>query len=119
MARDFVTRYADLLLSVGVSLGLVFATVFEYDVGILRIPLGLVAVLFVPGYLFRLVLFPSWWIREDTNRFETVVSAFVGSVVLLVITGLALGQTQWGVTTLPILVAITIISTVLAVTAGV
>jgi uncharacterized membrane protein len=116
MLREFTSRYADLLLSLSVSGVLVFAIGSGYDIGPLRILLGVVAILFVPGYLFRLVLFPSWWIREDTNQLETVVSAFVGSIVLLIITGLALDQTPWGVTALPIVVTITIISVVLAVT---
>jgi len=88
--------YPDLLISclltVGLSLGALFISV-----EVVRILLGLPVVLFLPGYVFVMTLFPR---RAATapSHLETGALSVVGSLSLLLGVGFLLNYTRWGIT---------------------
>jgi uncharacterized membrane protein len=60
----------------------------------LRFPVGLMAVLWAPGYIFSLALFAR---RSDLSTSERLVLGLGLSVVLVSLCGLLLGYTAWGI----------------------
>ena len=78
------------LLVIALIVVIIFATS-----GILRIILGLPFVLFFPGYVLVLALFPK---KEGMGGIERVALSFGLSIVVVPITGLILNYTWWGLT---------------------
>lgn len=87
----------------------------------LRIGLGLVFALFVPGYALVAALFPEADARSDEREdgdrasteqagidaLERLVLSFGSSVAVVVLVSLALNFTPWGIRLIPIVVALT------------
>ncbi len=71
--------------------------------GPLRIILGLIFVLFSPGYTLIAALFPK---KEDLSPIERVALGFGLSIVVVPLIGLVLNYTPWGIQLFPILVSI-------------
>ncbi|MCG3772260.1 MAG: hypothetical protein JW384_03467 [Nitrosomonadaceae bacterium] len=64
---------------------------------VLRVPLGLLAVLILPGYSMSAALFPS---RSELTIMERWALAFGLSLAILVVLTLLLNYTPWGITPL-------------------
>ena len=68
-----------------------------------RIVLGLPLVLFFPGYVFILALFPR---KEGMSGIERVALSFGLSIAVVPLIGLVLNYTPWGIRLYPILVSL-------------
>lgn len=72
-------------------------------VGPFRIILGLLFILFFPGYTLISALFPK---QEDLHGLERIALSFGTSIAVVPLLGLVLNYTPWGIRLLPVLVAI-------------
>ncbi len=80
-----------------------------------RVVLGLLLVLFLPGYSLIAALFPG---RDDPDGTRAVALRFQGSSIAVVpLLGLALNYTPFGIRLMPILVVLSVFSVSLAVIA--
>jgi len=84
--------------------GLVAVTLF-FPWDILRIVLGVPFLLFFPGYALMAVLFPK---QQRIDGIERVALSFGTSIAVVVLIGLILNYTPWGIRLEPILYAITL-----------
>ena len=87
-----------------------------YPIVYLRSALGIIFVLFLPGFTFIRVLFPAKvpvkTSSENMDTIERIALSFGMSLVLAAITGLILNYTPWGIRLTPItlsLLALTIV----------
>jgi len=69
----------------------------------LRIILGFPLVLFLPGYSLICALFPK---KDELNAIEKIALSIGLSIAIVVIIGLVLNYTPWGIRLGPILLAI-------------
>jgi len=69
-----------------------------------RIIIGLPLILFIPGYLLVLSLFPR---QQDLSIIERIALSFGLSIAIVPLIGLALNYTPWGIQLEPILVSLT------------
>ena len=99
----------DLLMVVLASVALVpLAIIWE---GPVRIVLGLIFVLFFPGYTLIAAVFPK---RDNLNSVERLALSFGLSIAVVPIIGLILNFTPWGIRLIPILVSNLIFIVVMA-----
>lgn len=68
-----------------------------------RVVLGLISVLFLPGYALVAAMFPK---KEDLDGIERLAHAFGLSVVVVPILGFLLNYTPWGIRPYPVLLAL-------------
>ena len=92
----------DLVLCVGLALALVALIVFFPD-SLARQILGLVFVLFLPGYAATAALFPE---NDQIDTIERIALSFGLSIAIIPLIGLALNFTEWGIRLDPILAAV-------------
>lgn len=76
-----------------------------------RIILGLLLVLFMPGYSLIAALFPR---MDDINGIERIALSFGLSIAVVPLIGLALNYTPFGIRLLPILIGLSIFTISLA-----
>ena len=88
----------DLLVVIIVSLALVPLAIFGG--GPVQIALGLVFALFFPGYTLLTVLFPK---RDDLDGVQRLALSFGLSIAVVVLMGLFLNYTPWGIRLYPVL----------------
>jgi len=81
-----------------------------------RIILGLLLVLFLPGYSLISALFPA---NDDLDGIERIALSFGLSIAVVPLLGLALNYTPFGIRLVPILVVLSVFTVSLAVIAGV
>jgi uncharacterized membrane protein len=81
----------------------VLVPLVEFSSGALRISLGLVFVLFSPGYSLIAALFPK---TSDISGIERVALSFGLSIAVVPLIGLALNYSPWGIRLYPILVSL-------------
>ena len=81
-----------------------------------RIVLGLLLVLFLPGYSLIAALFPR---RDDLDGIERIALSFGLSIAVVPLLGLALNYTPFGIRLVPILAVLSVFTVSLAVIAGV
>ena len=81
-----------------------------------RVVLGLLLVLFLPGYSLIAALFPR---RDDLDGIERIALSFGLSIAVVPLLGLALNYTSYGVRLVPILAVLSVFTVSLAVIAGV
>jgi uncharacterized membrane protein len=108
---DFIK---DMALDLKLILGFVFVTlVFIYvpiiNETIIRSALGLVMVLFVPGYALIAALFPG---KKDIDGIERAALSFGLSIAVTPLIGLGLNYTPWGIRLDPIVVCLTIFTSI-------
>jgi uncharacterized membrane protein len=70
-----------------------------------RIPLGLIIVLFVPGYTLIAALFPK---KTDLDGIERIALSFGLSIAVVPLIGLGLNYTTWGIRLTPVVVSLAI-----------
>lgn len=92
---------ADLIIIV--ILSAVLVPLVEFSEGALRIALGLVFVLFSPGYCLIAVLFPG---RTSLGGVERVALSFGLSIAVVPLIGLVLNYTPLGIRLYPILISV-------------
>ena len=81
-----------------------------------RIILGLLLVLFLPGYSLIAALFPR---KDDLDGIERIALSFGLSIAVVPLLGLALNYTPFGIRLVPVLVVLSMFTVSLAVVAGV
>jgi len=106
-------RYWDLLTIIALSLILDVLILYAPD-SFLRKALGLVFILFFPGYVFITTLFPN---RQELDNLERLALSFGLSIAIVPLIGLGLNYTPWGIRLIPILVSLTLFNVGLAVLA--
>ena len=93
------------ILIVIVTIALFLFPVVAFTTGPLRIALGLLFVIFFPGYTLLSSLFPR---RDDLGGIERLALSFGISIAVVPLIGLILNYTPWGIRLYPILTSITI-----------
>lgn len=80
-----------------------------------RVPLGLLMVLFVPGYVLIAALFPK---KGDLDGIERVALSFGLSIAVVPLIGLGLNYTPWGIRLTPVVVSLAIFTIAMAAAAN-
>jgi uncharacterized membrane protein len=88
--------------------------IFYAPESLLRKALGLAFVLFFPGYVFILTLFPN---RKELDSLERLALSFGLSIAIVPLIGLGLNYTPWGIRLTPILVSLTVFNILLSIAA--
>lgn len=71
----------------------------------LRVPVGLVMVLFLPGYALIAALFPR---DDDLDGIERAALSFGLSIAVVPLIGLGLNYTPWGIRLVPVVVSLSV-----------
>jgi uncharacterized membrane protein len=95
-------RPDDLLICIALALILIALVVFFPD-SLARQILGLVFVLFLPGYAATAALFPE---NDQIDGIERIALSFGLSIAIVPLVGLALNYTSWGIRLDPILASV-------------
>lgn len=93
MDRGLKSIPADLLGAAIMALAALLFTLTPLSALFLRVPIGLLMVLFVPGYVLIAALFPK---REDLDGIERIALSFGLSIAVVPLIGLGLNYTPWG-----------------------
>jgi uncharacterized membrane protein len=93
----------ELLIVLALSIATVVAAQI-WQASPLRLALGLLYILFLPGYALVAALFPG---RADLQGIRRLTLSLVSSLALVSLITLILNWTPWGVTLAPILVSVT------------
>lgn len=99
----------ELLLIVILSFLLVPLAMFT--LGVLRIALGLIFVLFFPGYILITALFPR---KNSLGGIQRLTLSFGLSIVVVSLLGLLLSYTPWGINLYPILISVLMFIVIMA-----
>ena len=91
----------DLLIAILISVALVILAIVGE--GPVRIALGLIFVLFIPGYTLAAALFPK---RDSLDAVQRVALSFGLSIAVVPLIGLILNYTPWGISVNPILASL-------------
>jgi len=102
---------SDLLASVILALAILLFTLTPLSILPVRIPLGLLMVLFVPGYTLIAALFPK---KADLEGIERTALSFGLSIAVVPLIGLCLNYTPWGIRLTPVVVSLAIFTMVMA-----
>ena len=115
MLKDFPK---DLALVILITLScMLFVLIPPLNETPVRIILGLLLVLFLPGYSLIAALFPG---RADLDGIERIALRFQGlGIAVVPLLGLALNYTPFGIRLVPVLVVLSVFTVSLAVIAGV
>jgi uncharacterized membrane protein len=88
---------------------------------LLRYGMGLVFILFLPGYAFIKALFPTRMpvktSSENPDNIERIALSIGMSLALVPIVGLLLNYTPWGIRTIPIILSLLTLTVALALAA--
>ena len=106
---------ADLALVIALTLAcILFVMVPPLNETPVRVLLGLLLVLFLPGYSLIAALFPK---RDDLDGIERIALSFGLSIAVVPLLGLALNYTPFGIRLVPILIVLSMFTISLAVVA--
>ena len=112
MLRDFPK---DLALAILLTLScMLFVLIPPLNETPVRVVLGLLLVLFLPGYSLIAALFPG---RDDLDGIEWIALSFGLSIAVVPLLGLALNYTPFGIRLVPILIVLSVFMVLLAVVA--
>ena len=100
-----MSRSIDLLLAVSCALATILVVLIVPIVAPARIGLGLIFVLFVPGYVLVAALFPR---KDDLDLVERLALSLGLSIAVVPLVGLALNYSPWGIRLNPILAFVTL-----------
>lgn len=98
---------SDLLAAIILTLATLLFTLTPLSILPVRIPLGLVMVLFVPGYTLIAALFPK---KTDLEGIKRMALSFGLSVAVVSLIGLGLNYTPWGIRLTPVVISLAIFS---------
>lgn len=94
----------DLLAAAALSVLTLFFTLVPPLASLpVRIPLGLIMVLFLPGYALIAALFPR---KDDIDGMERVALSFGLSIAVVPLMGLGLNYTIWGIRLVPVVISL-------------
>lgn len=115
--REFLRDMpADLLATIAVPLMVIIFTLTPLgSMQVVRVPLGLVMVLFVPGYALIAALFPR---RDDLEGIERLALSFGLSIAVVPLIGLGLNYTPWGIRLVPIVISLSVFTISMALIAA-
>ncbi|OPY49745.1 MAG: hypothetical protein A4E49_03019 [Methanosaeta sp. PtaU1.Bin112] len=102
---------SDLLAAFILALAAMLFTLTPLSALPVRIPLGLLMVLFVPGYTLIAALFPK---NADLEGIERMALSFGLSIAIVPLIGLGLNYTPWGIRLTPVVVSLAIFTTIMA-----
>lgn len=117
-------RIGDFIRNIGIDLQLIVAftlvtVAFIYvpvlNETILRSALGLVMILFIPGYALIAALFPG---KADIDGIERAALSFGLSIAVVPLIGLGLNFTPWGIRMDPIVTCLTVFTIICAIVAN-
>lgn len=98
--------HLDIILVAAITLLTVaFVLIPPLNKTFVRTILGIILVLFIPGYTLIAALFPKW---GDLDGIERAALSFGLSIAVTPLIGLALNYTPWGIRLDPILISLTI-----------
>jgi len=103
----------DLLTVIALSLLLCLITLYSPE-NMVRKALGLVFVLFFPGYTLITALFPE---KKELNNLERLALSLGLSIAVVPLIGLGLNYTPWGIKLTPTLTSLTIFNLIFAIIA--
>ena len=107
----------DLALVIALTLAcILFVLIPPLNETPVRVVLGLLLVLFLPGYSLVAALFPR---RDDLDGIERIALSFGLSIAVVPLIGLALNYTPFGIRLVPVLLGLSLFTVLLAVVAGV
>jgi len=107
---------ADLLATIAAPLLVMIFTMTPLgSLQAVRVPLGLLMVLFVPGYALIAALFPR---RDDLDGIERLALSFGLSIAVVPLIGLGLNYTPWGIRLVPIVISISVFTISMALIAA-
>jgi uncharacterized membrane protein len=92
-----------------VAITLILFPVIAFTTGPLRIALGILFIIFFPGYTLLSALFPK---RDDLGNVERLALSLGLSIAVVPLIGLILNYTPWGIQVYPIAISIAIFITV-------
>jgi uncharacterized membrane protein len=102
---------SDLLAAVILALAVLLFTLTPLSSLPVRIPLGLLMVLFVPGYTLIAALFPK---KSDLEGIERTALSFGLSIAVVPLIGLGLNYTPWGIRLTPVVISLAIFTITMA-----
>ncbi len=102
---------SDLLAAVVFALATLLFTLTPLSSLTVRIPLGLLMVLFVPGYTLIAALFPK---KSDLEGIERTALSFGLSIAVVPLIGLGLNYTPWGIRLTPVVISLAIFTIAMA-----
>src|SRR5512137_1185283 len=102
---------SDLLAAILMALATLVFTLTPLSDLPVRIPLGLLMVLFVPGYTLIAALFPK---IGDLDGIERTALSFGLSIAVVPLIGLGLNYTPWGIRLIPVVVSLAIFTVAMA-----
>lgn len=107
--------YTDIILIVVLTLlTAAFVVIPPLNKTFIRTILGILLVLFIPGYSLIAALFPKW---GDLDGIERTALSFGLSIAVTPLIGLGLNYTPWGIRLDPILISLTIFTMVMCIIA--
>ena len=105
----------DLLAAILLALATLLFTLTPLgSMAVVRIPLGLLMVLFVPGYSLIAALFPK---KTDLDGIERLALSFGLSIAVVPLIGLGLNYTPWGIRLTPVVISLAIFTLLMALAA--
>ena len=102
---------SDLLATVILALAILLFTLTPLSNLPVRIPLGVLMVLFVPGYTLIAALFPK---KTDLEGIERAALSFGLSIAVVPLIGLGLNYTPWGIRLTPVVVSLAVFTIAMA-----
>lgn len=112
--RMFKEALKDLALAIIVLFGILFVLIPLLNETPMRLVLGLLLALFMPGYSLIVVLFQG---RGDRDEIKKIALCFGLSIAIVSLLGLTLNCTPFGIWIVPILGALSVFTVLLAVVA--
>jgi uncharacterized membrane protein len=88
-----------------VAITLILLPVIAFTTGPLRIALGIMFIIFFPGYTLLSTIFPK---QTDLGNVERLALSLGLSIAIVALIGLVLNYTPWGIELYPIYISITI-----------
>lgn len=92
----------EVLVILGLAIGLILVT-YVWPNHAVRVALGLLCCIALPGYMLLAALFPS---RDDLGTVERSAFSFGLSVIMMILLGLLLNYSPWGISLESVLVVV-------------
>jgi uncharacterized membrane protein len=107
--------YLDLVLILLTTIiTVIFINSAKLDHTIIRTILGIILVLFIPGYSLIAALFPK---KDDLDGIERAALSFGLSIAVTPLIGLALNYTSYGIRLIPVLISLSAFSIIMVIVA--